>query len=459
MIKKILLIGWFLIVAVLVLNVLNNQGMPLGFDHGPYKYFIWLYESHNGRMSELSQTLQGQFEPFSGTFFFYLKTAASDHFLFTWLYLGAHIFISILFFVLWKNNRKYSLWWLIGWLLFLISSVQYGNYAGALWKQIFATVFLLLSIRYQKKIFLQSIFLLACISLHRLTGFVAILFSLFELLSAKKNISSVKKMAFVSVISLAIIAYIPSFRSQVLPYLLSLTSHINENIFIQGRYGAGFSAKNFWFLETPLILIILLWITQTHKKNYTSLIKNPYVLTFGVVAFFVIFRGIAHSRFQSFFDLFLLLIFVQHASVYISKKWIYILLIIQTVLWFWIFSHDHSSPIDYQESIIIKGIVKNIPENAQLFSLSSGYRALMTGYGHRDFRDEDRKYLSIATKNDRIQLSKDKQFLCDRLWKVENEVFLYRGAKEKVLSPINNPCLRVIKTWDNGAQFMHYSKE
>jgi hypothetical protein len=59
--------------------------------------------------------------------------------------------------------------------------------------------------------------------------------------------------------------------------------------------------------------------------------------------------------------------------------------------------------------------VKNIPENAQLFSLSSGYRALMTGYGHRDFRDEDRKYLSIATKNDRIQLSKDKQFLCDRL--------------------------------------------
>lgn len=459
MIKKILLFGWFLIAAILVVNVINNQTMPLGFDHGPYKYFIWLYESHNGRMPELSHTLQSQFEPFSGAFFFYLKTAVSDHFLFTWLYLGAHIFISILFFVLWKNNRKYSLWWLIGWLLFLISSVQYGNYAGALWKQIFATIFLLLGMRYQKKIFLQSIFFLACIVLHRLTGFVAILFSLFTLLSAKKNIPSTNKVAFVSVICLAIITYIPTFRSQVLPYLVSLTSHIHEHIFIQGRYGAGFSGKNFWFLEIPLILIIFLWIAQAHKKNYKSLVKNPYILTFGVVAFLVIFRGIAHSRFQSFFDLFLLLIFTQYASVYVWKKWIYTLLVIQMILWAWIFAHDHTSPIDSQEGDIIKGIVENMPDNAQLFSLSSEYRALMTGYGHRDFRDEERKYLSIKTKNERIQLSKDKQFLCEKLWNVENEVFLYRGAKEKVLSPVDNPCLRVIKRWSNGAQFMHYFKK
>lgn len=59
--------------------------------------------------------------------------------------------------------------------------------------------------------------------------------------------------------------------------------------------------------------------------------------------------------------------------------------------------------------------MENMPDNAQLFSLSSEYRALMTGYGHRDFRDEERKYLSIKTKNERIQLSKDKQFLCEKL--------------------------------------------
>lgn len=100
MIKKILLIGWLFIIAVLAINVINNQNIPLGFDHGPYKYFISLYEAHNGQISELPKNLQSQFEPFSGAFFFYLKTAVSDHFLFTWLYLGAHIFISILFFVL-----------------------------------------------------------------------------------------------------------------------------------------------------------------------------------------------------------------------------------------------------------------------------------------------------------------------------------------------------------------------
>lgn len=98
-----------MVVSVLLLSVINNQNMPLGFDHGPYKYFISLYESHGGQISQLSQTLRTQFEPFSGTFLSYLHTAIPDQFLFTWGYLGAHIFISILFFIIAKNNRKYSI--------------------------------------------------------------------------------------------------------------------------------------------------------------------------------------------------------------------------------------------------------------------------------------------------------------------------------------------------------------
>lgn len=83
----------------------------------------------------------------------------------------------------------------------------------------------------------------------------------------------------------------------------------------------------------------------------------------------------------------------------------------------------------------------------------------MTGYGHRDFRDEYRHNLGRQTKNDTIRLSKDKKFLCDTLSHVNKEVFIYRGAQEKAISSIDNPCLQVIKKWSNGAQLMHYSKE
>lgn len=83
----------------------------------------------------------------------------------------------------------------------------------------------------------------------------------------------------------------------------------------------------------------------------------------------------------------------------------------------------------------------------------------MTGYGHRDFRDEYSHILSQKTKKDTIKLSKDKDFLCHKLSQLDKEVFLYRGAQEKILSPLNNPCLHVIKTWRNGAQFMRYYKE
>gem|GEM_PF-1276169 len=42
----------------------------------------------------------------------------------------------------------------------------------------FATLFLILFLRYQKKIPIALILLTACISLHRLTGFIAILYIL-----------------------------------------------------------------------------------------------------------------------------------------------------------------------------------------------------------------------------------------------------------------------------------------
>lgn len=71
----------------------------------------------------------------------------------------------------------------------------------------------------------------------------------------------------------------------------------------------------------------------------------------------VVFRGIAHSRFQSFLDLFLILIFIQHASFYITKKWILIAVVIQSLLWFSVFTHDHTSHITGQEAQIIKKVV------------------------------------------------------------------------------------------------------
>ena len=73
----------------------------------------------------------------------------------------------------------------------------------------------------------------------------------------------------------------------------------------------------------------------------------------------------------------------------------------------------------------------------------------MTGYGHRDFRDEYRYHIGMKTKNDTIQLSKDKKFLCNTLSRLDKEVFIYRGAKEKSPSSVDNPCLQAIKEWNN----------
>lgn len=83
----------------------------------------------------------------------------------------------------------------------------------------------------------------------------------------------------------------------------------------------------------------------------------------------------------------------------------------------------------------------------------------MTGYGHRDFRDEYSKNISVTSKKDRIKLSKDKGFLCKQLSQINHDVFLYRGSREKMPSSLNNSCLKVIKKWNNGAQLMYYSKE
>lgn len=83
----------------------------------------------------------------------------------------------------------------------------------------------------------------------------------------------------------------------------------------------------------------------------------------------------------------------------------------------------------------------------------------MTAYGNRDFRDDYKTFFNIKTKNDKIILSRDKKFLCNRLSKISGEVFLYRGSKEKNPSSLSNTCLHLVKEWKNGSKLLHYSSK
>lgn len=81
----------------------------------------------------------------------------------------------------------------------------------------FATIFLLLSIRYHKKVSLYIIFTATCVALHRLTGIFAVVFTLTIFITDKRSWQ--KKVYILMSIVLGIICYIPTIKIHILPLI------------------------------------------------------------------------------------------------------------------------------------------------------------------------------------------------------------------------------------------------
>lgn len=458
MITKKITFLWLLWIFIMIFWFIQNQWLPLGFDHGAYKHFTYLLARAN-TITELPLYIQDRFEPFSGTFYYILSEFTAKEWLFSWWYLMLYVLTSISLLLLWKNKNRYTIGSFLWLALFLFSTIQYSTFSNSFWKQMFATFFLILLIRYYQKIIPTILFAAACISLHRMTGFLAILFILFSFISWDKKENKWNR-AIIFAVLIGIFTYVSTFTHQVIPYLMGITKDIGDNILIRGEYGSGLRGIHFWFYETPLLFMVLLWIvTFASAKRKNHLHKNPHIMLLIVVAFMVIFRCIAHTRLGSFLDLFLIIFITKTLGNFLPKKWVILFVIIQITTW-WTFAGDkikHTPFIDYEEYKIIKEITQNIPKNVTMVTLSWSYMAWVDGY-HENEIYSLYQWISweVWSNDDKKWMMHNKNLLCMNLSRLPGNVFIYVGSKEPFTSTRNNKCLSEVKKWDNNARLLHY---
>ena len=437
---------------------IQNHSLALGYDHGAYSHFVNLL-SQGQKIDQLPVYLQHQFEPFSGTFFYVLTEFIGKDVFFSWWYLAIYIGISCTLFLLGKKNNKYTLGSYLWLFFFLFSVLQYTNFWWSFWKQMFATFFLIILMRYHRNIIIAILLSAACVWLHRLTGFVAILYLIFSLASLwKKRNIKVISMTILGIF-FGIVSYKSTFSYQVMSFLRSITQHFTDYIWIKGEYGTGFGGIHFWFYQTPLLLMTLLWIvTYGMYENIGNIIKKPHIILCIIIGLMVIFRCIAYTRLWSFLDLFLIILIVKTFYHTIQKKWIYIFMVIQVAIW-WIFAYKWHTPfIDKEEYEIIRNITKNIPENVTMVTLSAGYMSWMTGYMDNEIYSLSQWISSnIWSWTDKENMQFDKRLLCRKLSTLPGDIFIYVGVKEKFTSTQNNECLSEVKKWRNNARLLLYA--
>lgn len=455
--KKILLI-WFLWVSLLTFWYAQNSGLPLGYDHGAYRHLINLL-TVNSDLDELPTYLQHQFEPFSGTFFYSITTWMGKEILFGWWYLCIFVLTSIALFLLWKKKKKYTLGSYLGLFLFLFSSIQYMNFWWAFGKQMFATFFLILLMRYCKKGFIAFLFITACISLHRLTGFVALsYFTISYLVSQKKSIK--QYYSILIGIFAGFLSYLVLFHEQVFPYIKNFITSPEKQILIDGKYGTGFSGSELFFYLVPILLMVILWMTHLFsQKNTKNLLRLPSVLIAGLLALFIVLRFIAHTRMGTFLDLFLIIIITRYLYTFFHRKWIYIFLIIQCIVWWTFVSKWHTPFVDQTEYRIIQDITHDMPENISLVTLSWAYMSWISGYTNREiYSPRQGIWQDIWSPLERKNMENTPQVLCSNLSKLSWNVILYIWAREQYTSLTNNACIKEVKKWENGTKLFLYRR-
>lgn len=445
-----LLLLTFTGIAVLLGFTYLNSGMPLWYDHGAYRHFVHLLWAWH-HIQDLPQYLQHQFEPFSGTFFYVLAVLTEEKYVYGYWYVILYIFIGLALFLLWKRKWKYTCGSFLGLAFFIFSLTQYNNFWWSFGKQMFSTFFLLLFFRYYHKYLLSIVLLIACIALHRMTGFLAILY---VLLSSFLSFSKKQRYAFLIAVIIAILSYLPTFDIQVLPFL----SHkINHYIFLSGTYGTGLPPGIFWAYEIPVALLCFIAIFYLIYSKRVPL-KHPLVWLVVIITWMVISRSIAHTRLQSFVDLFFIIFLVRFWYFFLPKKVIIIILLIQAILWSIFVFQWHTPFLSQQEDLDIQKMLENIPKNVSLVTLTGAYMSSMTSYYDGEIYSTYQGIGSdVFNKDELTKMRRDKKILCKNLGLLPHKVFVYFGVKEKFTSTQNNQCLSLIKKWNTGAQLLYYN--
>jgi hypothetical protein len=429
----------------------QNGWLPLGFDHGIYAHLVNRI-GQDGFLTHLPTYLHYQYEPFSGVFFYNLTAFIGRNYLYSWWYLFLYLLMGGSIFILGKNKKHYTLGAIFWTLLFFFSTPQYFNLFWSFGKQIFATFFLILFIKYQKKYLVASLFLMACISLHRLTGFLAIMLVWINFICLQNKKISLKSFCLLIPVFIGAIPYLldNNFSFQIQPILRNKI----ENLFmLSGNYGTWLSKNNFLYFELPSIIILLFWCIQFLKQNTVKkLFTHPLTIIFLVIGAMVFFRFIAHSRLQSFFDLFLILILTKFLSEYIKTKWLLVLVIIQAILWLSFASQWHKPYISEYENTIIKNITQDMPKEVKIFSFTPGYNSWLKRYTAAEI-------YSPGSREKFKKISQDRNELCSHLQLLWGSIYIYIGEHEYIGSILKNPCLRTVHEWGNGSKLLNYSSK
>lgn len=436
---------WCIALVTLIAYACQNHGIPLWFDHGAYSHLIQILAA-NGNIETMPTYIQSQFEPFSGIFFYTITRWIPESLLFSFWYIGIYALTSVALFLLGKKHGKYTLWSYLGLFLFIFSVSQYVNFWWSFGKQMFATFFLILLMRYHTKSIITVIFLAACIALHRLTGFIAILFIVFSFFQKK---APPKWPLFIAVWA-ALITYLPTFQIQVLPFL---TGKIQNYIFLSKGYGTWLNGITLWMYEIPILLLLCSIASVIKKKN---ILRSPYSWLLLFTFLMLIFRWIAHTRIGTFFDL-SVIIFLTVYWASLRKNIFILFLIIQMWLWFSFWAKWHSSYIDQEEKKIMHNLIQTVPENIKIVTLTSSYTSMLIWYSKKEiYSPEFGIGRSVFHGSDLQKMRIDEEILCKNLWLLSWEVILYVGAKERSKSTTHARCLHEIIRWDNKARLLYF---
>ena len=456
MFTRKILYAWLLWVLILIFWFFQNELLPLGYDHGVYKHLINVLSMDQG-ITQLPEYLKYQFEPFSWVFFYSTTTFVGKDLFFSWGYLSVFLLIWISLFLLWKNKKTYTIGSYLGLFLFLFSSIQYLNLWWWFWKQMFAVLFFILFLRYKNKKIISWIFLAACIALHRLTWFVAIVYLVIDLFfSRKRNIHNLGPI-FVWFL-FGFIPYITSFNEQILPSITGIIHRTKNQFFISHPYWTGFSPVDFWWYLAPILFMSVFWyILFFYQKQ--GIKRYPYLFMVLFLIVLVSIRFMAYTRLWSFLDLFIIILLTKNLYHLFQKKWIYIFLLIQCITWFTFASKWHTPFISVQENKIIKNLIQNMPEKATPVALSASTMSMMTGHTAREIYST-RQWVSgkIWTKTEKNLMKSNKDALCKSLSKLPWEPFIYIGSYENFWSINENPCIRKVVEWENGSRLFLYLK-
>jgi|GEM_PF-1284593 len=139
----------------------------------------------------------------------------------------------------------------------------------------------------------------------------------------------------------------------------------------------------------------------------------------------VFLKSIAHSRIQTFMDLFLIIAITKVFFQYIGTKWIFVLMIIQVCLWSQFAYTWHKPYISLDENSRIKNMVHSIPDNVKIVTLSPAYNSYLSKYTAREIYAPGHGISQKIWGKSYKKMRYEKNTLCENLQQLSGNIFVY----------------------------------